>query len=43
VTGNLAGPHTTAMLGQTLEKDKNVNMSMPIVSVDAKQESVSKL
>ena len=38
VTGDLKAPHTLGIFGQNVEKPKGVDMSMPIISVDAQQQ-----
>lgn len=39
VTGDLKEPHTVGTFGQEVEKKKGVDLSMPIISVDAQQQT----
>jgi fumarate reductase flavoprotein subunit len=41
--GEYTEPHTAAVFGQAVEKNKGVDMSMPIISVDVQQQTGSKL
>jgi hypothetical protein len=42
-TGEYAEPHTAATFGQAVEKKRGVDLSMPIISVDAEQQRDSRL